>query len=139
LEITAQTPSPLIGVQPVYHLVSADDVTNNQIHLPPLIVYPIPAKTELLINYPNPFNPETWIPFRLAEDAFVTLTIYDITGKAIRTLDVGHKPAAVYETRDKAIYFNGQNDLGEQAASGIYYYTLTAGDFTATRKTLLLK
>ena len=98
-----------------------------------------PRETELLPNYPNPFNPETWIPYRLAEDAFVTLTIYDGSGRVVRTLDVGHRVAAVYENRSKAIYWDGKNGLGEQVASGIYFYTLTAGDYTATRKMLILK
>ena len=98
-----------------------------------------PTETRLLPNYPNPFNPETWIPYRLAEDAFVTLTIYDQTGQVIRTIDVGHQPAAAYESRSKAIYWDGRNEIGEPVASSIYFYTLTAGDFSATRKMLILK
>ena len=98
-----------------------------------------PTETELLANYPNPFNPETWIPYRLAEDAFVTLTIYDGAGHVVRTLDVGHQVAAVYESRSKAIYWEGRNGLGEQVASGIYFYHLSAGDYSATRKMLILK
>ena len=104
-----------------------------------LLVSLTPRETELLPNYPNPFNPETWIPYRLAEDAFVTLTIYDGSGQVVRTFDVGHRVAAVYENRSKAIYWDGKNGLGEQVASGIYFYTLTAGDYTATRKMLILK
>ena len=72
-----------------------------------------PKTTTLLPNYPNPFNPETWIPYRLAEDAFVTLTIYDGEGQVVRTLDVGHRVAAFYETRSKAIYWDGRNEFGE--------------------------
>ena len=104
-----------------------------------LLVSLTPKETELLANYPNPFNPETWIPYRLAEDTFVTLTIYDGSGQVVRTFDVGHRVAAVYENRSKAIYWDGKNGLGEQVASGIYFYTLTAGDYTATRKMLILK
>ena len=99
----------------------------------------IPTATELLPNYPNPFNPETWIPYRLAADAFVTLTIYDTTGQVIRTLEVGHRLAAAYETRSKAIYWDGRNQLGEQVASGVYFYALTAGDYSATRRMVILK
>ena len=73
-----------------------------------LLVSLTPRETELLANYPNPFNPETWIPYRLAEDAFVTLTIYDEAGHVIRTLDVGHRIASAYESRSKAIYWDGQ-------------------------------
>ena len=98
-----------------------------------------PTETELLVNYPNPFNPETWIPYRLAEDAFVTLTIYDQSGQVVRTIDVGHQTAAVYESRSKAVYWDGQNGVGEQVASGVYFYTLSAGDYSATRKMVILK
>ena len=98
-----------------------------------------PRETELLANYPNPFNPETWIPYRLAENAFVTLTIYDLSGQIIRTLEVGHRIASAYESRSKTVHWDGRNNLGEQVASGVYFYTLTAGDFSATRKMLILK
>ena len=104
-----------------------------------LLVSLIPTETELLANYPNPFNPETWIPYRLAEDAFVTLIIYDGNGRVVRTLNVGHRTAAVYESQSKAIYWNGKNNLGEQVASGVYFYTLTAGGYSATRKMIILK
>ena len=98
-----------------------------------------PKKTALLANFPNPFNPETWIPYRLAEDAFVTLTIYDLNGQNVRTLDVGYQVAAVYESRSKAVYWDGRNGVGEQVASGVYFYHLSAGEFSATRKMLIIK
>ena len=98
-----------------------------------------PKDTELLANYPNPFNPETWIPYRLAADAFVTLTIYDGGGRVVRTLAVGHQIAAGYERRSKAIYWDGRNEFGEAVASGVYFYTLIAGDFSATRRMVILK
>ena len=104
-----------------------------------LLISLTPKETELLSNYPNPFNPETWIPYRLAEDAFVTLTIYDISGQVVRTLEVGHRIAAVYESRSKAIYWDGRNGLGEEVASGVYYYHLSAGNYAATRKMAILK
>ena len=96
-------------------------------------------QTELLLNYPNPFNPETWIPFRLAQDAKVTLTIYDVSGKEVRSFDIGHSKAGIYESRDKAIYWDGRNDLGESAASGIYFYHLMAGEYSATKRMVILK
>ena len=99
----------------------------------------IPEETALLANYPNPFNPETWIPYQLAESAEVTLTIYDINGQLVRRLVVGHQAAGMYQSRGRAAYWNGRNQLGESVASGLYFYTLTAGDFTATRKMLILK
>ena len=98
-----------------------------------------PRETQLLPNYPNPFNPETWIPYRLAKDAFVTLTIYDGAGQIVRTIDVGLQPASAYESQSQAIYWDGRNQIGEQVASGVYFYHLSADDYSATRKMLILK
>ena len=99
----------------------------------------IPEETALLANYPNPFNPETWIPYQLAESAEVTLTIYDINGQLIRRLAVGHQAAGMYQSRSRAAYWDGRNQLGEPVASGLYFYTLTADEFTATRRMMILK
>ena len=109
------------------------------IALEQLLVYLTPKETDLLANYPNPFNPETWIPYRLAEDAFVRLTIYDTVGRVVRTLDIGHRIASAYENRSKAIHWDGRNDVGEPVASSVYFYTLTAGDYSATRRMVILK
>ena len=98
-----------------------------------------PTETALLPNYPNPFNPETWIPYQLAEPAEVTVRIYAANGSLIRMLALGHLPAGIYESRSRAAYWDGRNALGEPVASGVYFYTLTAGDFTATRKMLIRK
>ena len=107
-----------------------------------------PKETALLPNYPNPFNPETWIPYQLAAPAEVALTIYAANGTVVRTLTLGHQPAGMYQNRSRAAYWDGRNDLGESVASGIYFYTLstestrdsvTASDFTATRKMLIRK
>ncbi len=99
----------------------------------------VPKSTALLANYPNPFNPETWIPYRLATGSDVQLRIYDTQGRLVRHLDMGHQAAGLYETRSRAAYWDGRNALGEAVASGLYFYTLTAGDFSATRKMLILK
>ena len=99
----------------------------------------IPKETALLANYPNPFNPETWIPYQLSTSAEVTLHIYAVNGELVRTLALGHQPAGMYQTRSRAAYWDGKNTLGETVASGIYFYTLTAGDYTATRKMLIKK
>ena len=139
LEIRADSPNPLLGIRPVQHVVTSDDVLNNRISLPDLVTYEIPALTELLANYPNPFNPETWVPFRLAEDANVSLTIYGASGSLVRTIDIGFTPAAVYQGRSDAIYWDGRNNFGEQVSSGIYFYHLNAGDFSATRKMVIVK
>ena len=98
-----------------------------------------PQKTVLLPNYPNPFNPETWIPYRLAEAAEVMLTIYAIDGKIVRRLDLGHQVAGFYQSRSRAAYWDGRNALGEPVANGVYFYTLKAGDFSATKKMLIRK
>ena len=99
----------------------------------------IPEETALLANYPNPFNPETWIPYQLAESAEVTLTIYDMNGGLVRRLVMGHQAAGMYRNRSRAAYWDGRNRLGESVASGLYFYTLTADEFTATRRMLILK
>ena len=128
LQITAQSPDPRIRVHPLHHTITTEDINRSHIQLSELIPYKIPTNTELLHNYPNPFNPETWIPYRLAKDANVTLTIYDRSGGIIRNIHVGHQLAAIYESRAKAIHWNGRNELGEQVASGIYFYHLSAGN-----------
>ena len=92
-----------------------------------------------MANYPNPFNPETWIPYQLAKSAAVALTIYDMNGEMVRRLVVEHQAAGMYRSRSRAAYWDGRNQLGEAVASGLYFYTLTAGDFTATRRMLILK
>ena len=126
----------LWDTQSLYDEIGLSVSTNtNLIHVPLGKV----KATALLRNYPNPFNPETWIPYQLAEDAFVTLTIYDQSGCVVRTLKVEHQRAGVYRKQAKAIYWDGRNNLGEQVASGIYFYTLTAGNYSATRKMVILK
>ena len=98
-----------------------------------------PKETALLPNYPNPFNPETWIPYQLAKNADVTLHIYAMNGTLVRTLTLGHQAAGMYQNRSRAAYWDGKNAIGESVASGVYFYTLTAGEFTATRKMLIRK
>jgi len=99
----------------------------------------LPKETLLLANYPNPFNPETWIPYQLAESAEVTVRIYDARGLLVHALPLGHQAAGVYQSKSRAAYWDGKNAQGEPVASGVYFYTLTAGDFTATRKMLIRK
>ena len=98
-----------------------------------------PTRDLLLQNYPNPFNPETWIPYQLSEDNSVSVSIYDTTGKLVRTLSLGFQSVGFYNSRERAAYWDGRNELGERVASGVYFYTLTAGEFTATRRMLILK
>ena len=98
-----------------------------------------PKNTALLPNYPNPFNPETWIPYQLATPADVHISIYAADGKLVQTLDLGHQPAGIYHQRNRAAHWNGCNEFGEPVASGVYFYTLKAGEFSATRKMLIRK
>jgi hypothetical protein len=104
-----------------------------------LLAVSTPQETVLLPNYPNPFNPETWIPYQLAAFADATVQIYTASGMLVRTLTLGHQPAGIYQHRSRAAYWDGKNAVGESVASGVYFYTLTAGDFTATRKMLIRK
>ncbi|MDE0043708.1 MAG: cohesin domain-containing protein, partial [Candidatus Poribacteria bacterium] len=99
----------------------------------------VPQETALHANYPNPFNPETWIPYQLAAPAGVALMIYDTNGATVRRLEVGHQAAGMYRSRSRAVYWDGRNQRGEFVASGVYFYTLTAGEFAATRKMLIRK
>ena len=98
-----------------------------------------PQETALLTNYPNPFNPETWIPYQLAKPAEVMVSIHTADGKLVRTLALGQLPAGVYQDKDRAAYWDGKNEQGESVASGVYFYTLKAGDFAATKKMLIRK
>ena len=98
-----------------------------------------PKRSRLLQNYPNPFNPETWIPYHLAETGAVSLSIYDATGKLIRTLPLGYQQAGFYQNRGRAAYWDGRNTSGEPVASGIYFYQLTTPSFQQTRRMLILK
>ena len=99
----------------------------------------IPTKTQLLPNYPNPFNPETWIAYHLARDADVTLSIYDTRGAMVRQFDLGHQSAGFYTDRGHAIYWDGYNERGESVASGAYFYQLKAGDYTSLRRMVIAK
>lgn len=104
-----------------------------------LLATMIPEKTILLANYPNPFNPETWIPYHLASDTDVTVTIYDATGGVVRRLPAGYQRSGYYTSQKRAIYWDGRTETGERVASGIYFYTFTTSDVTATRKMVILK
>ena len=108
-------------------------------NLESLLALFVPDNTVLLPNYPNPFNPETWIPYQLAEAADVTLHIYTANGVLVRTLHLGHQPAGIYQYRSRAAYWDGRNEVGEPVASGVYFYTIFIGNFTATRKMLIIK
>ena len=109
------------------------------IYLQQLLVTARPEKTQLFANYPNPFNPETWIPYELATDTHVRLTIYNTQGVVIRSLQFGHQSAGYYTGRDRAAYWDGRNALGEQVASGLYFYQLETDEMSSLRKMVILK
>ena len=109
------------------------------IFLEQLLAALMPKETVLLPNYPNPFNPETWIPYHLAKDADVTLTIYDMSGQVVRQFALGHQAAGRYQSRSRAVHWDGRNEFSEQVASGVYFYHLSADDFSAMRKLVILK
>ena len=105
----------------------------------PTVQVTLPDKDALLANFPNPFNPETWIPYQLANPADVSISIYAADGKVVRTLKLGSMPAGRYQSQSRAAHWDGKNAVGEPVASGVYFYTFSAGDFTATRKLLIRK
>ena len=137
--VSNNIPEPLAAGAP-----TAVDLTRNRIqertNLQQLLMIKTrPEKTQLLANYPNPFNPETWIPYELATDTTVKITIYNTQGVVIRTLELGHQSSGYYTGRDRAAYWDGRNALGEQVASGIYFYQLEIDTMSAMRKMVILK
>ena len=98
-----------------------------------------PYQTQLMANYPNPFNPETWIPFELAQDADVAVRIYGLDGGLMRTLDLGARPVGEHSDRNDAAYWDGRNAQGEHVSSGVYVYELTVGDYHAVRRLVVAK
>ena len=99
----------------------------------------VPDKTVLLSNYPNPFNPETWIPYHLAADADVTISIYSLGGDLVRQLDLGLQEAGYYVDKSRAAHWDGTNEDGESVASGVYFFKLDAGEFIASKRMVVVK
>jgi len=98
-----------------------------------------PQQSALLQNFPNPFNPNTWIPFQLKEASEVTIRIYNSAGELVRQFELGHKPAGLYVSQDRAVYWDGKDRFGMNVASGIYFYNIQAGNFSAIKKLIVLK
>ena len=124
---------------PFSHKVGVEDLRKAYLSLSLTVGDVHPAETILGQNFPNPFNPETWIPYQLEKSADITLQIYDTSGGIVRTIDLGFKSQGFYMTRSTAAYWDGRNNMGEQVASGVYFYSLQTPDFSATRKMLILK
>jgi hypothetical protein len=128
--------------RPRQGLVRASHLRLNGARVETDFVFPFriePYQTRLMANYPNPFNPETWIPFELAADAEVTIRIYGMAGELVRTLALGGLPVGEYVGRDRAGYWDGANERGERVASGVYVYELAAGGHHALRRMVVMK
>ena len=139
LEVTLIDQWDNIVSGPFTHKVGIEDLRNAYLSLALTVGDVHPAETILGQNFPNPFNPETWIPYQLEKSADVSLQIYDTSGRVVRTIDLGFKSQGFYMTRSTAAYWDGRNNMGEQVASGVYFYSLQTPDFSATRKMLILK
>jgi len=139
LEIVVRDSSGKVVAGPVIYQVGSEDIGRAFKDI--VIKYGriAPERTVLLQNYPNPFNPETWIPFNLAKEADVNVRIYDSSGKLVRSLAIGRMDAGIYMDKDKAIHWDGKSDAGDIVSSGVYFYTIQAGKFTATKKMVVKK
>jgi len=125
--------------------LKADSITrviwngNSEVVKVDLVVKSRPSNQEVGQNFPNPFNPETWIPYQLSDPAQVVIKIYNVRGQSVRTLDLGQKEAGYYMTKARASHWDGRNTQGERVASGVYFYTIKAGSFVATKRFVMLK
>ena len=124
---------------PFQRTVTTADIRNAFLSLQLNVGDVQPKDTILAQNYPNPFNPETWIPYQLSKPAEVTISIHNIAGQLVRTLDLGLQPVGSYMTPATAAYWDGKNAVGERVSSGIYFYTLQTAEFAATRRMVILK
>ena len=135
---SVQPSNPTVSVDAA-HLVSVDG-QSVRVGVEPFFIDKLrPRQTRMFPNYPNPFNPETWIPFQLHKAAHVRITIYDALGRVVRKFDLGRQPAGYYTTRGRAVYWDGRNHMNDRVASGTYFYRLEAGDFVGTHRMAVLK
>jgi len=139
LDITLRDIAGRVVSGSIKYVVTPSDITAGYARVNLWIGDIIPDKTTLLQNYPNPFNPETWIPFQLAQEENVTILIYNISGQLVRTLNLGRRGAGLYLSRERAAYWDGRSEMGEQTASGVYFYTIKVGDFRATRRMVIIR
>jgi hypothetical protein len=139
LKIYVQDAAGNVVSGPITHRISVEEITRGYAKFNMRLGDVIPEKSVLLQNYPNPFNPETWIPFQLAKGSDVVISIFNLQGQMIRRLDIGHRQAGLYLSKGRAAYWDGQNETGEQVASGVYFYTIDAGGFRATRRMVIIR
>ena len=137
IEVAAFDSSGEIVSGPSVHTITLDRIRDAVVDVRLTLGDITPAQSVLLQNYPNPFNPETWIPYHLKEADSVSIAIYDTAGGLVRTLYLGHRDVGVYVSRSKAAYWDGKNEVGERVASGIYFYNITAGSFSAIKKMVI--
>merc|ERR1712072_1593118 len=133
LEVEVALSNKELRVRPIVYHVTREDLQNGFIMLPDLLAYQVPEYSGLGHNYPNPFNPETWIPYQIATNSQVELKIYSSSGQLVRTIDLGYQTAGHYVSRQRAIYWDGCNDVGEPIGSGIYFYVLRLDSETENR------
>ena len=138
-EVIFSDPNGKVEVDSIRYTVTEQDIQLGRISLGNLVASAVPIRSELLANFPNPFNPETWIPFKLQKSSDISITIYDVHGQVVRKLELGSIPAGTYQTKAKAAYWDGTNAIGERVASGVYFYQLKASEFSASRKMVILK
>ena len=127
------------GSEDVEFLLTYSSASSGRIDIGQLLATAIPTASALLPNYPNPFNPETWIPFDLSEAGRVSVTIYNAAGQTVRVLELGQLPAGSYRSRSRFAYWDGRTALGEPASSGVYFVRIEAGSFSAMRRMVVLK
>ncbi len=139
LKVALYDDSNRIVSGPFQRTVTTGDIRNAFLSLQLRVGDVQPQDTLLAQNFPNPFNPETWIPYQLSESTEVKISIYDVSGRLVRSLDLGWQPTGSYMTPSSAAYWDGRNAVGERVASGIYFYTLQTSDFAATRRMVILK
>ena len=134
IELVLKDPTGSVVAGPVVRKVTTEDLRNAVLTLNFEQSQTVPTGFALGQNVPNPFNPETSLPYQLDREARVVIRIYDVSGRLVRTLDVGQKGAGVYKA-----HWDGKNQAGHSVASGVYFYSMKAGDFSATRKMTMLR
>ncbi len=139
LKVSLYDESGRVVSGPFQRTVTTNDIRNAFLSLQLKVDDIQPQDTLLAQNFPNPFNPETWIPYQLSKATEVKISIYDVSGRLVRSLDLGWQPVGSYMTPSSAAYWDGKNAVGERVASGIYFYTLQTSDFAATRRMVILK
>ena len=139
LEIALYDQNGRVVSGPFQRTVSTLDIRNAFLSIELTVGDVQPQETILAQNFPNPFNPETWIPYQLNKATEVSVQIFDVSGRLVRRLDLGWQPVGTYMTPSSAAYWDGRNVVGERVASGIYFYTLQTSDFAATRRMVILK